>query len=148
MQNFTIGDAARAAGAKVQTIRYYEEIGLLRAPVRTAGNQRVFSAAELERLKFIRHCRALGLSLSDIRVILDLRDQPEAPCARADAIVKGHLTAVKERIRNLRLLQRELERIADKCAGGLASDCQVIEALGDHSQCLSGDHGMAAEAKI
>ena len=84
----TIGRAARAAGCKVQTIRYYEQIGLLPAPARSEGNQRLYETEDIRRLLFIRRARALGFPLPAIRDLLSLCDEPEQPCEAADAIAK------------------------------------------------------------
>jgi Cu(I)-responsive transcriptional regulator len=135
----TIGALARATGAKVQTIRYYEEIGLLRAPGRSEGGQRRYDAADRDRLGFIRHARELGFALDAIRELLALSDDPERPCAEADAIARRHLTEVEGRIRRLQALKSELERMLVECHADRISGCRVIEVLRDHAECLS-DH--------
>ena len=139
--HLTIGRVASAAGCKVQTIRYYEQIGLLRAPIRSAGNQRLYRPADVERLTFIRHARELGFSLDSIRELLDLSDRPDQSCAAVDSIAKAHLIEVERRIRRLEALKTELERMVDHCAGGIVADCRVIETLADHSLC-SGNHAV------
>lgn len=127
----SIGKLARAAGVKVPTIRYYEEIGLLPPAERSAGNQRLYARATLERLTFIRHARELGFPLDTIRDLLGLSDRPDQPCAEVDAIARAQLDATRARIRRLRALETELERMLDQCACGTVSDCRVIEALGE-----------------
>ena len=134
-----IGDLARQSGVKVQTIRYYEQIGLLAPAVRTGGNQRRFRAATAGRLSFIRHARDLGFPLDAVRDLLDLADHPERPCADADRIARNQLDDVSRRIAQLQALQRELSRMVAQCHGGHIADCRVIEILSDHGQCLS-DH--------
>src|SRR5690606_15973562 len=99
-----IGDLARAASTKVETIRYYEKIGLMPKAARTAGNHRAYTAAHRDRLSFIRHARELGFPLDDIRALLDLSDRPDAPCADADEIANRHLTGVRSRIARLQAL--------------------------------------------
>ncbi|ABL68325.1 MerR family transcriptional regulator [Paracoccus denitrificans] len=136
-----IGKLSAATGVKVPTIRYYEQIGLLQAPARSVGNQRVYDGRALDRLRFIRHARELGFPLEAIRELLSLSDQPGMPCAAADIIAKRQLVSVQGRIARLRLLQDELERMVSQCAHGTVSDCKVIEVLGDHGLCLHGDHG-------
>jgi Cu(I)-responsive transcriptional regulator len=135
----TIGALARATGAKVQTIRYYEEIGLLRPPGRSEGGQRRYDAADRDRLGFIRHARELGFPLDAIRELLALADDPDRPCAEADALARRHLDQVERRIRRLEALKAELERMIVECAGERISGCRVIEVLRDHAECLS-DH--------
>lgn len=127
----SIGKLAQAAGVKVPTIRYYEEIGLLPTAERSAGNQRLYPKAALERLTFIRHARELGFPLDTIRDLLGLADRPDQPCAEVDAIARAQLEDTRERIRRLRALETEFERMLDQCACGIVSDCRVIEALGD-----------------
>jgi Cu(I)-responsive transcriptional regulator len=143
MQAFTIGHAARATGSKAQTIRYYEQIGLLPRPDRSEGNQRLYTRADIDRLGFIRHARDLGFSIEAIREFLQMADRPDLPCAEADAIAFRHLEDVKARIARLQSLQAELERMLRQCAGGAISDCRVIEVLGDHGQCAAERHPRA-----
>lgn len=135
----TIGKLGEATGVKVPTIRYYEQIGLLPAPDRSAGNQRLYGTPALNRLAFIRHARELGFPLEAIRDLLSLTDRPDQPCAAADLIAKRQLAAVKARIKRLTALKAELERMIAQCAQGTVADCRVIESLGDHSLC-GNDH--------
>lgn len=136
----SIGRLGQAAGVKVPTIRYYEQIGLLPEAGRSAGNQRLYDRETLDRLAFIRHARELGFSLESIRDLLSLSDRPDQPCAAADAIAKAQLQAVQARIARLKALETELHRMIDQCACGTIKDCRVIETLGDHALCAH-DHG-------
>lgn len=135
----TIGKLGAQTGVKVPTIRYYEQIGILPEAERSAGNQRLYSRAALERLAFIRHARDLGFTLEAIRDLLSLSDTPDQPCAEADAIARAQLAQVESRIQRLTALRAELERMVAQCAGGRIADCRVIEVLGDHTHCAS-DH--------
>lgn len=135
----TIGSLAKKTGTKVQTIRYYEQIGLLREPGRTAGGQRRYDDADLDRLSFIRHARQLGFSLDAIRELLDLSDHPSRPCQDADAIAQHQLHQVELRLARLEALRTELKRMVRECRGGRTADCRVLEVLRDHSECLT-DH--------
>ena len=137
----TIGKLSAAAGVKVPTIRYYEQIGLLPEADRSTGNQRLYDKTTLERLSFIRHARDLGFPLEAIRELLSMADQPDISCAAADDIARRQLGAVRERIMRLQALQTELERMVVQCAHGTVSDCRVIEVLGNHDLCLHHDHG-------
>ena len=134
---YAIGALAKRTGTKVQTIRYYEQIGLLPEAARSAGGQRRYGAAELDRLAFIRHARQLGFGLDAIRDLLDLSDHPEQPCAGADRIAARQLREVEQRIARLEKLRRELARMVEDCTGGAAGACRVIEGLRDHSECLT-----------
>ena len=133
----TIGYAARQAGCKVQTVRYYEEIGLLPPAVRSHGNQRLFGGNAVDRLRFIRHSRELGFSIEAIRDLLRLCDEPRQSCEAADTIARAQLHQVNRRIERLRALKSELERMVAECNGGRIAECRVIEVLKDHSHCAS-----------
>ena len=132
-----IGELSRATGTNIETIRYYERIGLLPAPARTDANYRSYGAEHRSRLSFVRHSRDLGFTIDEIRSLLDLSDHPDRDCGEADRIATRHLAQVEEKIAQLSLLRDELARIIGRCRGGLAGDCRVIEALGDHGQCAS-----------
>ncbi|MFX0544128.1 MerR family transcriptional regulator [Roseovarius sp. S1116L3] len=136
----TIGTMAKRTGSKVQTIRYYEQIGLMPEPGRTAGGQRRYDGAALDRLSFIRHARDLGFSLGAIRELIDLSDTPDHACAHVDAIAKKQLKAVEARILRLNALRAELKRMIAECSGGVVADCRVLEVLRDRGECLS-EHG-------
>jgi DNA-binding transcriptional MerR regulator len=135
----TIGKLGQAAGVKVPTIRYYEQIGLLPGAERSSGNQRLYSRAARDRLAFIRHARDLGFPLGAIRDLLSLSDRPDQSCAEADSIAKAQLAAVEGRIARLMALKSELERMVVQCAGGRIAECRVIESLGNHAHCAA-DH--------
>lgn len=135
-----IGTLAKRTGTKVQTIRYYEQIGLLPEAERTGGGQRRYGDAELDRLGFIRHARQLGFPLGDIRDLLDLSDNPERSCAEVDRIARRQLAEVEARLARLEALRTELRRMVDQCSRDTVADCRVLEVLRDHSACLT-DHG-------
>lgn len=143
----SIGVLAEETGCKVPTIRYYEKIGLMPAPIRSAGNQRRYGPAHVARLGFIRHARELGFPLDCIREILALGDKPDRSCAEVDRIAREHLAAVEARIARLTALKEELQRMVAQCGTGKVADCRVIEVLADytHDHCLHEDHGVAAE---
>lgn len=126
---FSIGDLARRSGTKVQTVRWYEEVGMLPKPARTAGNQRLYTRADLDRLVFIRRGRELGFSLDEIRRLLSLSDRADMPCGEADIIATAHLKEVRQKIAHLRALEAALERMVTQCSHGTVSDCRVIDAL-------------------
>ena len=136
---FPIGRVARRAACKVQTIRYYEQIGILPVADRTQGNQRIYGQDTVRRLVFIRHARELGFSLDAIRQLLSLSDDPTQPCETANEIAEGQLQDVEKRIDKLQSLKSELQRMVHQCKGGKISDCRVIEVLSNHSLCIT-DH--------
>ena len=133
----TIGTLGKKTGTKVQTIRYYEQIGLMPEPGRTEGGQRRYGHAELDRLAFIRHSRQLGFSLEAIRELLDLSDDPDRPCHEADSIARRQLKQIEQRMARLEALRNELERMVHESCVGNTSDCRVLEVLRDHSECLT-----------
>jgi DNA-binding transcriptional MerR regulator len=131
MAVISIGQLARATGAKVPTIRYYEQAGLLPAPARTEGRQRRYSRAAVARLNFIRHARELGFEIAAVRELLALSEQPDRPCAEVDAIARRHVDEIDRRIAQLVALRRELQHSLDACGRGRVGECRVIEALAD-----------------
>ena len=147
-KELTIGHLARETGCKVQTIRYYETIGLMPEPARTAGNQRRYDRRHMDRLAFIRHSRELGFSLDAIRSLMSLADDPDRPCEAANRIAELQLVQVESRIERLQALKTELERMVEQCRGGRIADCRVIEVLADHAQCLHPDHRTPAEPPV
>lgn len=138
-----IGDLAKATGTKVETVRFYEKIGLMPPPARTDGNYRSYTPEHLRRLNFVRHARGLGFDIAEIRSLLDLADNPTSDCADADRIASGHLAAVEGKIARLEALRGELERMVGVCRGGQVATCRVMEALADHSLCSS-EHAVGA----
>lgn len=139
----SIGTLAKRTGTKVQTIRYYEQIGLLPEPGRTEGGQRRYGADELDRLSFIRHARQLGFTLEAIRELLDLSDNPDRSCADVDQIAQRQLREVEVRIVRLEALRKELKRMIGECSRDTVADCRVLEVLRDHAACLT-DHETGA----
>ena len=139
----TIGKLGEAAGVKVPTIRYYEQIGLIDAPARTEGNQRRYGAAELDRLRFIAHARDMGFAMESLKSMLSLSERKEAPCASVDAIVVQHLAEVDQRIDQLTRLRGELAGMLSGGHHGTVGECRVVEVLSDHDQCGC-EHGAAA----
>ncbi len=128
-QEFSIGRLSKYTGCNVETIRYYEKVGLLAAPPRTAGGHRVYGSDHAKRLGFIRRSRELGFSLDEIRALLGLADGSEYNCGKVKEITLHHLQSVKEKIRDLRRLEQTLTAISDECEGGIAPHCPIIEAL-------------------
>jgi DNA-binding transcriptional MerR regulator len=140
MKPMAIGALARQTGVKVPTIRYYESIGLLPAPPRTESNRRTYGAAEVQRLKFIRHARDLGFAVDAIRQLLDLAAAPDQPCAEADAIAQAHLATIDQKIAQLTALRDEVAGMVARCAHGRMGGCGVIEVLSDHDKCEHAAH--------
>lgn len=140
MTALSIGALARRTDVKVPTIRYYESVGLLPEPGRTASNRRLYGADAIERLAFIRHARDLGFGMPAIRSLLELRGHPEQPCAGADAIAREQIGAIEDKVRQLEALKRDLQRMLDCCDGHSVAECGVISGLAHHDECLHQDH--------
>jgi len=128
----SIGEISRDTGVKVPTIRYYEQTGLLRVAERSDGNQRRFLPSDRERISFIKHARALGFSIEDVRDLLALSALPDSSCSSAHGIACRQLASAREKIRRLRMLARELSTIlSDVHDGNQVKDCSLIKALAD-----------------
>lgn len=127
---FTIGDMGRATGTNIETIRYYEKIGLLPKPERTTSNYRAYGQTELARLSFIRRARDLGFSLDQVRALLGISNDHTCDCAGIDRIAREHLLEVDRKLADLAALRKELKAVIDSCDGGTVADCRIIEALG------------------
>lgn len=128
-QTRPIGELARITDTKVETIRYYERIGLLAEPDRTSGNYRAYSNRHMDRLSFIRRARSLGFSLDQVRQLLALADDEERSCEAVDALARQHLYEVDAKLADLSALRRELDRMIRQCRSGTIADCRIIEAL-------------------
>ena len=138
--NISIGEASKASGVKVPTIRYYEQIGLLPSPPRSDGNRRLYDGQDVQRLLFIRHARDLGFEVDAIRTLLDLQDNPDQSCVAADAIARARLTDFEHRIAKLLSLKAELQRMLECTAHCRIDQCRVIEILGNHDECVHPKH--------
>jgi DNA-binding transcriptional MerR regulator len=125
----SIGYLAKATGTKVETIRWYERVGVLPAPARTTGNYRSYGAAHLERLSFVRRARDLGFTLDQVRELLRLADQQDQSCDAVDRVAREHLEEVGRKIADLEALRRELQDLIGQCRHGTVGECRIIEAL-------------------
>ena len=115
---------------RVETVRYYEREGLLPAPARSEGNYRLYGAAHLERLVFIRNCRTLDMTLEEIQRLLALRDLPHESCAGINSLVDEHIEHVEARINSLLALREQLSELRDRCHGPQeAEDCGILRQL-------------------
>lgn len=125
-----IGELSRATATKVTTIRFYEQIGLLTSPVRTASGRRTYGLSDVDRLNFVRNGRRLGFTIEEIRSLLALADQPERDCAEAADIAARHLVSVEDRLRQLTALREELAAMsASGCCARSMAECRVIQAI-------------------
>lgn len=124
-----IGEVAAASGCHLETIRYYERIGLLPPPGRTASGYRAYTGTDVERVRFITRGRNLGFSLDEIRSLLRLTEDPDLSCEGADQLARHHLAKIRQRIAELQRMARELELTVKECAGGRRAACAILGAL-------------------
>jgi DNA-binding transcriptional MerR regulator len=130
----TIGDLAAATNTRVETVRWYEKVKLLPAPVRSAGNYRLYGPEHLRRLSFIRRGRDLGFTVDQIRELLALADERDKSCAEVDTIARTHLAEVERKLSDLTRLAHELRDVIGQCGCGSVADCRIIEALSPHGE--------------
>lgn len=129
-----IGEMANRSDCLVETIRYYERIGLLPPPERLSNNYRAYTERHADRLIFIRHCRALDMTIDEIRLLLDFRDRPEQDCIGVNELLDKHIGHVVERIAALSALEAQLRELRSRClATDSASTCKILQALGAES---------------
>ncbi len=125
-----IGELAKRADCLVQTIRFYETKGLLSGPARSAGNFRLYDESHLERLLFIRRCRARDMTLEEIRNLMTFRDRPELDCGEVNELVDAHIVQVRSKIRELKALEQQLIELRHSCdTVRSARECGVLNGL-------------------
>jgi len=123
------GILAKRSGVNSETIRYYEKIELMPDPVRSEGGHRIYNDTHLRRLLFIRRCRELGFSLKEIRGLLELVDEGDYTCAEVRDRTTVHLNDVKQKLRDLKKMQRTLKIMVSQCDGGFVPECPIIDTL-------------------
>ena len=126
-----IGKLAAETGVNIETIRYYERVGLLAIPPRTAGRHRVYDEHHAQRLSFVRRSRELGFSLDDIRALLGLSDGKQ-DCAARELTLR-HLESVRGKIASLKRLEMALKSMTEACRPGDQKSCPVFDALSGRS---------------
>lgn len=127
-----IGQLAKKADCLVQTIRFYESEGLLLEPARSEGNFRLYDEDHIQRLLFIRRCRAKDMTLEEIRQLLSFRDQPELDCGDVNSLVDSHIAQVRGKIKDLRELERELMELRRSCdTARTARECGILNGLAE-----------------
>ncbi|HHQ4337868.1 TPA: Cd(II)/Pb(II)-responsive transcriptional regulator [Pseudomonas aeruginosa] len=127
-----IGELGKKADCLVQTVRFYESEGLLPEPARSEGNFRLYDEVHLQRLLFIRRCRAKDMTLDEIRQLLNLRDRPELGCGEVNALVDAHIAQVRTKMKELRALERELMDLRHSCDSARTSrECGILNSLAE-----------------
>lgn len=125
----TIGALSKRTDCNIETIRYYERIGILPPPPRSAGGFRLYSDDHLKRLTFVRRSRQLGFTLREIRVLLALVDGSDHTCAEVKELTLEHVAEIRRKVADLRRMERVLKEMAIHCDGGKVPDCPIIDAL-------------------
>ena len=125
----TIGALSKQTGCHIETVRYYERIGVLLKPPRTEGGHRLYGKEHIKRLMFVRRSRELGFSLGEIRTLLKLVDGKQYTCREVKALMEEHLGDIKKKISDLKRLQKTLAEISSQCEGGMVPECPIIDAL-------------------
>ncbi len=128
-RGLTIGDLSKRVGCIVETIRYYERIGMMPEPPRTEGGHRSYDGDHLKRLTFIRRGRELGFTLQEVRDLLQLVDGGDHTCDEVKAFTLDHVAEIGRKIEDLRSLERVLKDMAAQCDSGNVPECPIVEAL-------------------
>ena len=130
-----IGKAAALSGVSPANIRFYEKEGLLAPGVRTANSYRSYSSGDIHQLRFIRLCRAMDMSLDEVRTLLNLDLAEKADCAAANAALEAHIAHVAERVAELQALQEDLMELRARC-DGTGPQCRIMQALHERAEHL------------
>ena len=123
-----IGEVAERAGIPAKTIRYYEDIGLVR-PLRSENGYRAFQEADLHKLAFLARARALGFSIDDCRILLNLYEDQSRESAQVKAVAQEHLTAIDEKLAQLQGMRETLSNLINACHGDERPDCPILTDL-------------------
>lgn len=128
--NMRIGELGKLAGCQPETIRFYEQKGLLPPPLRSQANYRMYGAAHVERLHFIRRCRSLGMSLDEVQTLLSFQDQPHQPCGGVNDLVDQHILSIDRQIVDLWTLHAQLSELRKRCDSTRpAGQCEILKRL-------------------
>jgi MerR family mercuric resistance operon transcriptional regulator len=126
---FSRGQLAKLTGVKAETVRYYEKCGLLDAPARSAGGHRIYTEGHVGKLTFIRRCRELGFTISEINDLLGLANAGGKSCEQVRHTTADHLADVHNKIKDLRKMEKTLKGLITQCEGNTSPSCPIIEAL-------------------
>lgn len=130
-----IGTAAARSGVPAKTIRYYEEIGLMPKPGRTAAGYRAYTDADVEVLRFIQRARSLGFAVKDVNDLLTLWRDRERASGDVRRIAKEHVAEVERKIAELEAIRRTLQSLIERCHGDDRPDCPILDELAPHHCC-------------
>ena len=128
-RGYPIGQMSRETGVNIETIRYYERIGIMPKPDRTEGGNRQYDHDQLKRLFFIRRARGLGFSLEEIRGLFEMVDRKDFSCGEVHDLTVDHLASVQDKIANLRKLEKALKKMVSECSRGDVPECPILDTL-------------------
>jgi MerR family mercuric resistance operon transcriptional regulator len=128
-RRITRGVLSKRAGCNIETVRYYERVGLMPDPGRSKGGHRLYAEEHVRRLQFIRRCRELGFTVEEIRTLLSLVDRRDYTCAEIRNISIAHVDEVRRKIEDLRRLERTMAAMIKGCDGGAVPECPIIDTL-------------------
>lgn len=129
MRGFAIGEMSRKSGVNIETIRYYERIGIMPDPVRTQGGNRQYDDSQLKRLAFIKRCRDLGFGIDEIRVLLGMVDRQDFTCGEVHRMTVEHLKNIRRKMADLTRLETVLKRMAAECGRRDVPECPIVDTL-------------------
>ena len=137
MERFTIGELAKQGGVNLETIRYYERVGLLQKTPRSASGYRLFSPDGVCRIRFIKRAQELGFSLKEIKELLALRIHPGGTRADVRKRAEAKIADIEEKIKCLRAMKKALLRLTATCCGeGSVTECPILESLSSERELL------------
>ncbi len=123
------GELAKRTGCNLETIRYYEKIGLMPEPSRTDAGYRQYQAEDERRLRFVMRGRELGFVIDDLRSLLDLVDRSAISCGEVEKLARAHLASIRKKITDLKRMERILGGTVKSCSGDDVPDCPLIDSL-------------------
>ena len=128
-EEFSIGVLSERSGVNIETIRYYEKVGIMPSPARSASGYRIYGPEHARRLHFVRRGRELGFSLDELRGLLHLVDGHTFTCAQVHSLTIQHLKDIRQKVADLRRLERVMSDMARQCRGDQVPECPIIDAL-------------------
>lgn len=132
METLTRGELAQRCAVSFETVRYYEQQGLIPKPSRSASNYRLYDGDTVRRIRFIKRAQELGFTLQEIRELLSLRAEPRAGCADVLERAQTKVRDIDEKLRTLQAMRRALSKLMSECTGsGGISECPILDALED-----------------
>jgi len=124
-----IGELAARAGCDVQTVRFYEREGLLEQPAREPSGYRRYEKRHLTQLSLVRHLRSFDIPLPEVRLLLVHAAEPAASCTQVDNLLDGHISLVRQRVRALRSLEKQLVALRKTCDGDVSNPCAILQSF-------------------